>query len=137
MRNVSTALVQRKSVAPVVALRPASRHKTSTIILEPEIRRPGEAAIRQLIASEAKSEFPNMDAIRRAKDLLADLELLPPTAEVPRDQFVIFANGIAAVSRLIALRLADRRPDVDAIARASWFIADLADLVEEELDRGV
>lgn len=137
MRNVSTAQAQRKS-NPVVTLFPKSgaRLSRTRIILESEIRRPGEAAIRQLIAGEARSEFPNRSVIASAEDLLADLELLPPVAQVSREQFVVFANGIAAVSRLIALRLAERTPDLEAIAHASWLIADLANVVEDELDRG-
>ncbi|WP_439671409.1 hypothetical protein [Cupriavidus necator] len=125
-------------VAPVVTFpRSKPRHKTSTIYLDLEIRRDGEAAIRRLIAKEkAASEFPNHSAIASAEDLLADLELLPPTAGVPHDQFVIFANGIAAVSRLIALHLMQRRPDIEAVAQASWLIADLANAVEDELDQG-
>lgn len=132
MRNTSTAVAQRNHRRIVTLPVPASRRR---IYLEPEIRREGEAAIRQLIAAEGKSEFPNRSAIESAEHLLADLELLPPVAQVSREQFVIFANGTAAVSRLIASRLAQRRPDIEAIARASWFIADLTDLVEEELDR--
>ncbi|MNT94029.1 hypothetical protein D3C72_2356310 [compost metagenome] len=62
--------------------------------------------------------------------------MLPPVGHVPHEQFVIFANGIAAVSRLIALNLAQRRPDIDAISQASWLSADLANVVEDELDQG-
>jgi hypothetical protein len=132
MRNTSTAVAQRNHSRIATLPVSASRRR---IVLEPEIRRLGEAAIRKIIAAEEKSEFPNRSAIANAKHLLADLDLLPPVAQVTREQFVIFAAGAAAVSRLIAQRLAERRPDVDSIAHASWLIADLGDLVEEELDR--
>lgn len=131
MRNTSTAIAQRNHSIVTLPVSTSRRR----IVTDPEIRRSGEAAIRKLLAAEEKSEFPNRSAISSAKHLLADLELLPPVAQVSREQFVIFANGIAAVTRLIASRLAERRPDVDAIASASWLTADLADLVEEELDR--
>jgi len=132
MRNLSTAVVQRNHGRLVNLTVAATRRR---IVTDPEIRRDGEAAIRKILVAEEKSEFPNRSAIESAKYLLADLELLPPVAQVSREQLVIFASGLAALYRLIALRLAERRPDIEAISRASWLMADLSDAVEKELEQ--
>jgi len=99
----------------------------------------GAVAIRRLIAceAEAESEYRNRDAIRNAGCLLLELEDLSAGGRICHDSHAVFATGIAAVSRLIALQLAQAAPDLDAIEHASWLIADLADLVDDELGRGV
>jgi hypothetical protein len=95
----------------------------------------GEVAIARLIAAEAKSECPDRGAIRNAGCLLLELEDLSAGGRICHDSHAVFATGIAATMRLIALRAAEPAPDLDAIEHASWLCADLADMIDDELER--
>ncbi len=97
----------------------------------------GEVAIARLIAAEAKSECPDRDAIRRAGCLLLELEDLSAGGRICHDSHAVFATGIAATLRLIAMQAAKPAPDLGSIERASWLCADLSDLINDELERGV
>jgi len=96
----------------------------------------GITAIRRLAACEVASEYPNRDAIRNAGCLLLELEDLSAGGRICHDSHAVFATGIAATMRLIALRAAEPAPDLDAIEHASWLCADLADMIDDELERG-
>jgi len=108
----------------------------NSLRLDAEITRQGEVAIAHLIAAEAKSECPPA-VISNADYLLLELEDLSAGGRICHDSHAVFATGIAATLRLIAMQAAKPAPDLGFIERASWLCADLADMINDELERGV
>jgi hypothetical protein len=134
MANVNFNRARTPASTRIIAINAPMRVFTQDADSNSSILTDGVAAIRRLVTSEAASE--HLDATRNAEYLLADLESLSAgETRICRDSHAVFATGIAATLRLIALQTAEPSPDLDAIADASWLCADLADLIDNELER--
>ncbi|MDB0543336.1 hypothetical protein LBW62_02400, partial [Ralstonia solanacearum] len=103
-------------------------------VIDAETRRNGEAAIARLIATEAVSGRPDNRAVALSLGMVSTLKELSGE-DVPYGSYACIAAGIGETLRVIARQTEHPTPDLEAIAGASLLCADLADLIDAELER--
>ena len=102
--------------------------------IDAETKRNGETAIARLVASEVVSGRPYDRAASISLAMVSTLQDLSEV-DVPYGSYACIAAGIGETLRVIARQTEHPDPDLEAIADASLLCADLADLIDAELER--
>lgn len=107
---------------------------TPCCAIDAETKRNGEAAMARLIANEVVSGRPYDRAASISLAMVSTLKDLSE-GDVPYGSYACIAAGIGETLRVIARQTEHPDPDLEAIADASLLCADLADLIDAELER--
>lgn len=103
-------------------------------VIDAETMRNGEAAIARLIATEVVSGRPDQRAVALSLGMISTFRELSE-GNLRGEDYACMAAGIGETLRMIARQTEDPTPDLEAIAGASLLCADLADLIDAELER--